>query len=31
MGIDCKDHTPITVKVKSSECLKGIDPMDWYK
>jgi hypothetical protein len=31
MSVDCKDHTPITVTVRSGERLTGIDPMDWYK
>jgi hypothetical protein len=31
MRVNCQDHTPLTVKVRSGESLKGIDPMDWYK
>jgi hypothetical protein len=31
MRVDCKDHTPIVVKVKSGETVSGIDPQDWYK
>jgi hypothetical protein len=31
MSANCKDHAPITVTVRSSERLQGIDPMDWYK
>jgi hypothetical protein len=30
MSIECKDHTPIVVTVKSGETLSGIDPQDWY-
>jgi hypothetical protein len=28
---NCPSHAPIVVKVKSSETVSGIDPMDWYK
>jgi hypothetical protein len=31
MSADCLDHTPIVVKVKSSETVSGIDPQDWYQ
>ena len=31
MSVDCLDHTPIVVKVKSGVTVSGIDPMDWYK
>ena len=31
MSVECKDHTPIVVKVKSGETVSGIDPQDWYK
>jgi hypothetical protein len=31
MSVDCKDHTPIVVTVKSGETVSGIDPQDWYK
>ena len=31
MSVDCQDHTPIVVRVKSGETVSGIDPMDWYK
>jgi hypothetical protein len=30
MSVNCQDHRPITVKVRSGVRLKGIDPMDWY-
>jgi hypothetical protein len=31
MSVNCKSHAPITVKVKSGETVRGIDPQDWYK
>jgi len=31
MNVNCNDHAPITVKVKSGDRLQDIDPMDWYK
>ena len=31
MGVNCKNHAPITVTVRSDEHLKGIDPVDWYR
>ena len=31
MSVDCLDHAPIIVNVKSGETVRGIDPMDWYK
>jgi hypothetical protein len=31
MRVNCLDHTPIVVKVKSGETASGIDPMDWYQ
>jgi hypothetical protein len=30
LSVECQDHTPIVVKVKSSETVSGIDPQDWY-
>jgi len=30
MSVECQDHTPIVVQVKSGETAKGIDPQDWY-
>ncbi|MDP2045229.1 MAG: hypothetical protein Q8L00_03345 [Deltaproteobacteria bacterium] len=31
MSVECQDHTPIVVQVKSGETASGIDPWDWYK
>jgi hypothetical protein len=31
MRVNCQDHRPITVKVRSGARLQGIDPMDWYR
>jgi hypothetical protein len=31
MSVECQDHTPIVVKVKSGQTVSGIDPQDWYK
>jgi hypothetical protein len=31
MSVNCKDHTPIVVIVKSGATTSGVDPMDWYK
>ena len=31
MNVNCKSPAPITVKVKSGETIRGIDPQDWYK
>ena len=31
LSVDCKDHTPIVVRVKSGETIRGIDPQDWYR
>jgi len=30
MSVECKDHTPIVVMVKSGETVSRIDPQDWY-
>jgi hypothetical protein len=29
MRVNCQDHAPIVVRVKSGETARGIDPMDW--
>jgi hypothetical protein len=31
MSVECKDHTPIVVTVKSGATTSGVDPWDWYK
>jgi hypothetical protein len=31
MSVDCRDHSPIVVKVKSGATVRGIDPQDWYQ
>jgi hypothetical protein len=31
MSVNCKDHSPITVRVKRGKVVSGIDPMDWYR
>jgi hypothetical protein len=29
MSVECKDHTPIVVTVKSGATARGVDPWDW--
>jgi hypothetical protein len=31
MSVNCKDHSPIVVRVKRGGVVAGVDPMDWYR
>jgi hypothetical protein len=30
LSVECEDHTPIVVEVKSGQTVRGVDPDDWF-